>query len=192
MAGLAIHARRIELARQISSVRGPVSVRDRAMREGVAVVTGQRIARLLGERHLDVPRLEGEGKRAAGFSHGSFGFLRERRPRAERIAIAPLAAAAILLDKVGGKLDLFPLTLRRKEGRHRVAVAMRTNAHAGVTQLTQTSFIKIEILPARRRAGESVIEQPVKGPCLPGCREPPVEELLQEFGGLIGCLMRVG
>ena len=45
-----------------------------------------------------------------------------------------------------------------------MAVAVRADAHAGVAQLAQASLIEIEILPAWRRAGEGVIEQPVEDP----------------------------
>ena len=37
-----------------------------------------------------------------------------------------------------------------------------------------------------------MVEQPIEGPFPLLRREPPVEELLQEFGRLVGALMRIG
>ena len=130
MARLEIHRHR-SLSAQL---RLDASIRDRAVREGIAVMARQRVTPGLVQRRFDVARLEGEGKRAAGVSNGPLRLLRKRRSRAKGVAIAPLPAATVLLDKVTGQPDLFKLALRRKPDRHLMAVAVRANAHAGVAE----------------------------------------------------------
>ncbi len=85
--------------------------RNRAVGEGVAIVAGKRVALRLRQGRSYVARLDGEGKRATGLSHGPLGFLRKRGLHPIGIAIAPETAAADAVHKSAGGLDLRSLPL---------------------------------------------------------------------------------